>query len=104
MNILAPRPPDDLDSSVEEQIIKKLKVTHVEPFGVFLEDGGFIHIKKISDFHLNSAFKPCEIAQWYPIGSTVLVKLEKREKLLDKKEHIHYDFFGPADVIDIKSE
>jgi|WetSurMetagenome_2_1015567.scaffolds.fasta_scaffold590337_2 hypothetical protein len=103
MSILAPRPPDDLDSGIDKQGIKKLKVVKVEPFGIFLEDSGFVHVKKLSDFHLGSAFKPGEIAQWYPVGSTVLVKLERKEKLLNGKVNIFYDFLGPADVIDVQS-
>jgi len=101
---LEARPPDDLDSSVEDEKIRRLKVTQVRPFGLILEDGGFIHIQKISDFHQGSAFRAGELAQWYPVGSPVLIKLENRKKLLNGKERIDYNFYGPADVIDVISE
>jgi hypothetical protein len=99
MNMLTPRNPADLDRRVEEQDIKKLKVASIEPFGLFLEDGGFIHVCKISAFHIGTAFQPKEINAWYPVGSAVFVKLEKKEKLINGSENIFYDFLGPADVI-----
>lgn len=101
MSILAPQNPDDSDNNIEKQETKKLKVASIEPFGLFLEDGGFVHISKVSKFHTGGVFKPREINEWYPVGSTVLVKLEKKEKLPNKTERIFYDFVGPADVIDV---
>ena len=104
MSTLAQKAHDNLELRPEKQKIRKLKVTKVYPSGIFLEDGGFVHVTKISDYHLGSHFMPGEIGEWYPVGSTVFVKLEKKEKLLNGKERIFYDFMGPADVIDVKNE
>ncbi|MBU2524236.1 hypothetical protein KKG71_03510 [Patescibacteria group bacterium] len=110
MNIHSPDHSDEqspeLVGNIEIPEIKKLKVRSIERFGIFLEDGGFVHIRKISDFHkgVGKAFEPNELNQWYPVGSSVFVKLEKKEKLINGNERIFYDFMGPADVIDINNE
>lgn len=71
--------PEKLNEHPEES--KTLHVTKVYPFGLFLEDDGFIHISKISDFHKGGGiFTPGELEKWYPVGSSVVVKLEKEEK------------------------
>jgi len=92
----------NVDSDVENQEPKILKITRVERFGIFLEDGGFIHISRISDYHKKRMFDLNEIDEWCPVGSLVLAKLEKKEKLLNDDIRITYYYLGPADVVDVE--
>ncbi|MCK9185901.1 hypothetical protein M0P48_00485 [Candidatus Gracilibacteria bacterium] len=98
MNMSLSRSPEDIEAP------KTFKVTGVDTFGLFLEDGGFVHISKISDFHKGSLFSLGELNKWYPIGSSVVVKLEKEEKLVNGKKRILYDFMGPGNIIDVNAE
>lgn len=100
MNPLLPDSPERLSEDAERP--KTLKVESIQPFGLFLEDGGFIHISKISNFHTGRPFAPNEIEKWYPVGSFVIVKLEMKNKLLNGQNQIFYDFLGPGGVIDIE--
>ncbi len=67
----------------------------VESFGLFLEDGGFLNIKQISDFHKGSTFEFGELGEWYPVGTSVIVRVKEIRKLTNGKEQIFYEFLGP---------
>ncbi len=100
MEHLSLRIPDDIEESPDKPPRKKLKVTKVVPFGLFLEDGGFVHISKVSSFHHGEAFKPRGLEKWYPVGASVLVQMERKEQFPSGETHIYYDFFGPGQVVD----
>ncbi len=69
----------------------KLTIETIEPFGVFLNDGGFIGISDISRYLGRRVNSKAELEEALPPGTEVDVELKKRVKdTRERVREVHY--------------
>ncbi len=81
-----------------------LAVERIEPYGLFLENGGFVHVSEFHKVISEKRMKPnTPFSVWFPKGCRLKVRLRKVDKhgLTEKIIGIHYDLLEFADVIDV---
>ena len=85
------------DPSKQETNLTVLEIAKVEPYGFFLKPQGFVHTTQVDQFH--QVYRNA----WYQPGSRILVRLQKIEygsRYGKRWLKYHYNFFGPADVVE----